>query len=86
MKNKTMSDDEYMTTEKINWEEMSNDEYITMIGNRIFRLKLGDRGILGIGKAYYLSTKTKDETEFKSYNNYLMEVIFKIAETYFKMY
>ena len=96
---------------KTKWEEMSNDEYVAVVNDRIFKLKLGARGVLGIGKAYYLSTKLRSESEFSSvhgivvdddnhglqldkrlskdfryYNPGAVKEVFKIAESYFKLY
>ena len=60
---------------KIKWEEMSNNEYITIVKDRVFKLKLGDRGVMGYGKAYYLSTKLKTESELFQFTVLLFQVI-----------
>jgi hypothetical protein len=60
-----------MSSEKIyNWHKLNNDEYSRTLYNnekeRVFLLRKGDVGVLGMGKGFRLLTKLKNESEFKN--------------------
>ena len=48
------------------WEKVMEGTFVSKKKDRVFRLQLDRRGVLGIGKAYYLSSKLDSESEFSS--------------------
>lgn len=84
------------------WNELNPAEFMLKKKDRIFRLREGSRGVWGIGKCFYLSTKLVNETEFHAVKDIVymddnhglakdvkdrnIPEILKIAEKYIKAY
>lgn len=53
-----------------NWHKLNEDEYSRTLytgeKERVFLLRKGDVGVLGMGKGFYLLTKLKSESKFQN--------------------